>query len=749
LLKSVEKDSQIIAGEIDSYFLKYGEIVRQMGTNSIYKDYLVLATEKKKKKGYEGFEEVVNGLKRIKETDPTLALAWLGSVSMSDLVANDPEYGSKEGYDITTRPWFIQMKNSEDSVVYAPPYVDAVIGAIIISIISPVYHEGKIIGNVGVDINLSKVESYVSGYKIGENGFSSLVTDKGFLIVHPSEDLDLNKSVEKMDKEISSLWEKMKGQNSGILEYERESQRRYLAFERLSSNDWIVACSVPKAEIYSQIQILWILSVFVMLFLAGVLVFLEVAITKGREFKSLKSLYLSLSETKDEVQKSHLELEAAYQQLSASDEALRLKYVEVEELSTKDVLTDIPNRRSFYELLKEQTDAGARGAVVLLDVDNFKEINDTMGHIFGDEVLKALAKRLSYIEEEGGYLFRFGGDEFFVLLKNADSREKVTKIVEGMLSNLKRKFVLDEEELYIKVSIGISMFPENGNSADELIMNADMAMYKVKNTGKNGYLFFEKSMNDEISTRVKTIKVLQDALDRDGFHLVYQPQFDAVTQEVCGFEALLRLSSGEYSPKEFIPVAEESGQIIDIGRWVVEEAVRQVSEWMQKGFHVPSVAINFSPQQLNDFGFVENLKELLANYEVPAHFIEIEITENVFLEDKEETIDFLNTLKVLGFKISLDDFGTGYSSLRYLSFLPLDKIKLDKFIIEKYLESGKDAVLHNIIALSHSLGLTVIAEGIEEESEYLKVREAACDCIQGFYFSKPLTAVEVEEKYML
>jgi EAL domain-containing protein (putative c-di-GMP-specific phosphodiesterase class I) len=278
-------------------------------------------------------------------------------------------------------------------------------------------------------------------------------------------------------------------------------------------------------------------------------------------------------------------------------------------------------------------------------------------------------------------------------------------------------------------------------------MNADTAMYKIKRSGKNNMVFFHEDMNLEMKEKLNTENILRDAIKNDGFKLLYQPQVESATGEIIGFEALLRLKNHPIRPDVFIGVAEETGLIVEIGRWVLKEAVGQLKAWDQKGFKHKSVAVNFSIKQLRDTGYIDYLKQLLFEANLDPALIEVEITESILLENNEETFLFLNELKKSGFRIALDDFGTGYASFNYLTYIPVDKVKLDKSINDKFLKHENSDVIESLITLVHSLKLEITAEGIESWDKFEKLRFSKCDYIQGYLFSRPVEADEIEKIY--
>ncbi|TCO70039.1 EAL domain-containing protein [Marinisporobacter balticus] len=419
----------------------------------------------------------------------------------------------------------------------------------------------------------------------------------------------------------------------------------------------------------------------------------------------------------------------------------------IKKLAYNDSLTELPNRRSFLEKLEKALHKDQSGAVMLLDLDNFKEINDTLGHTYGDKVLKKVARGLKHIRDEKMFLSRLGGDEFLVLIEGEEDIIEIENYAKKIIQIFKDKCMIESDEIYISASLGVTRYPSDSNEVSQLIMNADMAMYKVKDIGKNNYMFFNKEMIENLKEQIHIGKILREAITEDGFKLVYQPQVCTYTGKIIGFEALIRLKNHNISPDVFIEAAEENGMIIEIGRWVTKEAISQIVTWKNKGLPVKPIAINFSAKQLKDTNYIAFLENTLKEKNVEVKYIEIEITESIFLDEKEETIVFLNRLKKLGIKIALDDFGTGYSSLSYLTFLPVDKIKLDKSLCDKFLEIENIAVMDNIISLAHSLNLEVTAEGIEDMEQYKRLKVAKCNYIQGYLFSKPVEALESEKIY--
>lgn len=416
-------------------------------------------------------------------------------------------------------------------------------------------------------------------------------------------------------------------------------------------------------------------------------------------------------------------------------------------LAGNDYLTNLPNRMSFMEKLKGELEAEACGAVLLLDIDNFKTINDTLGHLHGDRMLSVIADRIRSLADDNICAYRFGGDEFLIIINGADNEQAV----EEYLARLKELFQLPinlmGKDHQVNFSTGITFFPRDSVDMERLMINVDTAMYYVKSNGKGSHMFYSDKILEDIQSKAEIEDVLRNALRDDGLRLLYQPQINVSTGEIDEFEALLRLKDRNLSPAKFIGVAEMSGLIIDIGRWVTREVIRQMAEWRDKGYPLKPVAINFSGKQLSDREYITFLEATLKEFDISPQYVEIEITESILMEETENTLAFLGKLKNMGLRIAMDDFGTGYSSLNYLTFIPVDKIKLDKSLCEKFINLDNSSVMSSLIGLVHSLNLIITAEGIEEPYQYYRLKEGGCDLIQGYLFSKPISSEEAELIY--
>ncbi|WP_079508250.1 EAL domain-containing protein [Mesobacillus jeotgali] len=420
-----------------------------------------------------------------------------------------------------------------------------------------------------------------------------------------------------------------------------------------------------------------------------------------------------------------------------------------------DQLTGLRNRRALLDhldsLVKNRKKKKIPFALLFLDIDRFKYLNDTLGHLVGDQILKQVADRLVDIQKENCTVYRQGGDEFIIVLEET-GRLAAGEFAQKILSRFNESFYFNSQEYYITPSIGISLYPNDGRDAESLIKFADEALYSVKEKGKAHYQFYRSDMQ---STGINVIALeahLRKAIEREELELYFQPQVDLITNEISSFEALLRWNSsdlGFISPADFIPLAEDTGLIIPIGNWVIDRACRQIKEWSGKAGRPIRIAINISPKQFLQLDLVRVIKSAIEEYNIDPSLLEIEITEGA-MQDTNETIPILKRLKNLGIKISVDDFGTGYSSLSYLKQFPIDVLKIDQSFIGDIKNNGKDAaIITTIIHLGKSLGMEVIAEGVEEQTQVEFLTNADCEKAQGFFFARPLKANEAEERFII
>jgi diguanylate cyclase (GGDEF)-like protein/PAS domain S-box-containing protein len=419
-------------------------------------------------------------------------------------------------------------------------------------------------------------------------------------------------------------------------------------------------------------------------------------------------------------------------------------------LAQFDALTGLPNRNLFQDRLVHAMALAKRNdwpmAVLFIDLDRFKLVNDTLGHSAGDKLLKEAAERLRSCIRGSDTVGRLGGDEFAAILSELSIPSDAGLVAQKIIDVLRQPFDLDGKETYVSASIGITLYPADSDSAEALIMNADAAMYRAKEQGRNNYQFFTRDMNQRALARVQMEASLRRALDRGEFRLVFQPKAHLATGKICGFEALLRWQHperGTVSPAEFIPVLEDTGLIVPVGEWVLRSACAQIRAWQTSGLKVPPVSVNLSPRQFEQKSLKDSVHQVLSETGVEPGLIEFEITESLLMNDPEGAARTLTSLKASGVRLSMDDFGTGYSSLGYLKRFPIDTLKIDRSFVNDISTDADDATLTRaIINLAQNLRLKVIAEGVETEDQLSFLRANGCDEMQGYLFARPTGAEE-------
>ncbi|OGO77390.1 MAG: hypothetical protein A2Y23_11345 [Clostridiales bacterium GWB2_37_7] len=430
----------------------------------------------------------------------------------------------------------------------------------------------------------------------------------------------------------------------------------------------------------------------------------------------------------------------------------------IEVLTNRDSLTDLYNRDYFvnklnYEMLKrnEEQEPKKELAIVFLDIDDFKEINDTLGHLIGDSVLKEFAFRLKGSLREYDIAARFGGDEFILLLRSIKEDYELLSIANRILEEIKRPFLIDNIELHITASLGISRYPKDGIDSTTLIRNADIAMYRSKEIKSKKITMFESSLDEKVKEYFKIKNNLRNAIANNEFFLYYQPIIDINKKALVGVEALLRwrLSEGEFiPPMKFIPVAERNGFMQSIGEWVLKTACEQNRAWQDKGHNPIFMSVNVSIIQLEQSNFCDVLKKVLKESNLSPQYLQLEITETIFTKNYDDIVQTIKRINALGVEVAIDDFGTGYSSLGQLSRLEITKLKIDRSFISVINENeNKNKIVRAVISLAESLNLELVAEGVETKEQLDFLIKNDCNVVQGFLFSEPIAAIEVEKQF--
>lgn len=474
---------------------------------------------------------------------------------------------------------------------------------------------------------------------------------------------------------------------------------------------------------------------------------------KKRLYKLNNSLELRI---KEEIEKRILIYEKSNLDLKESSKKLKKQKDAYKKLAYYDILTKLPNRVLFYDRLKHSIDKSKRNntklAVLFLDLDNFKEINDSLGHQVGDSVLKILAARLQKRLRKSDTLARLGGDEFTLLLEDLGDLSSIGEISQSLIQVISEPIKIKEHTLYVTVSVGISIYPDDGQDTEGLLKCADAAMYSAKNEGCSLFHFYKEEMTVKALERITFETNMRHALENDEFIVYYQPLIDIRTNRLIGLEALLRWQHPEKGlliPETFIHIAETSSLIIQIGERVLENVAVQLKKWHEKGFDPEYISVNLSVKQLRHQDLISIISDILEKTKFRSKWLELEITESYTMRKPVQAIKLLNQIKDLGVDLTIDDFGTGYSSLSYLKKLPVNKLKIDRAFIKDITENKDDkALVSAILSMARSMNLDVIAEGVETEEQKQCLEEMGCYKIQGYLYSKPMSASDIEKKYI-
>ena len=724
--------------EVTSFFEQKGEIVRQLSIiplmKKIAEENEMLETIQTNP-NYEPLQQILND---AKEMNSNVNLLWFANVERNYFVANDDQI-SDASFNITERPWYLNVQKQQTGISYSPPYVDHVTGKPVVSITHPVIYENQLSGYMGVDVGLEELPTILN--KFEKNGLQVILTSTNDEILY--------------DKQ--NMWLTLQRSNAVVGEVSRidldtTNEAYYTDIQQISNLGLNVAIYVPEnvlLELLSKYQnsliVFWVIALVILLTILALVLryFLRDIPFITKQLKKMENgdfnIHIGIAR-KDEVG----EIAYAIDQMA---EKIQTQIREMDFHAHFDPLTKLPNRYLIESTLDKQFRlVGIQRqimAVVFLDLDYFKNVNDSKGHAYGDELLIQVGRRIKNLLPDDSFFGRFGGDEFILLLFAKDGDfNTIQDILNRVHKSFEEGFMLFEHTFHITTSMGVAMYPKDAQNKEDLLANADTALYEAKKGGRNLTYFFNTEMKEAFEKTVMLQRGLRTALDQHEFILHYQPQFDIQLGKMTSVEALIRWDHpqlGMVSPADFIPLAEESGRIGEIGDWVINVSLQAIKRIREENNDIQQIAINVSAIQLREDDFVHKLEAALEKYDVPPHLLEIEITESVIIVDEEEAFRKINDLKALGINIALDDFGTGYSSLNYLHRMSIDKVKVDRSFIQQVKENPDVvSILNTIIKLGHKLGFKVVAEGVEDEQQLQLLREMHVDIIQGYYFSRPL-----------
>lgn len=726
-------------------------------------------------------KDISQYFENIKNSHPDVLFVFLGLDDGSYM--EFPEFNPNASYDPRVRPWYLNTID-EQSVIMSEPYTSKVTSERVISFTKRLELANGQSGVIGIAVSIESLTNKIEHISIDSDGYIIVLNGTNHVITSPNNQAWIFKSIDELGVPVLRQAIQDAHFYEGMIDGEKKLIYAYVSEDSEYTEIAVLSPNVFNEKVDGVMMVL--VGIFVLTFVLLMYVsnyvanrFTEPIMIISNSLRKIREDFIDIAvdediksfvEERDEIGtiasaihvlitnvqnnfelllKKNEEISCSNQMLASSEEELMSQLEEIEEkkqlieyLAMHDSLTDIPNRRFFYDSLSKNILKHEYGAIILMDVDNFKRVNDTLGHKIGDDLLVAVAKKLSKLIDDKCILSRFGGDEFFII-RRFETRDQIHYFLEYIKKNFEEPLQVGDHRLDIQFSIGTSFYPEDSTDVNQLIVNADLAMYHVKNRNKNDYAFYSDELKNFAVEKTMIVNHIKEALVQEGFKMVYQPIVNCKSGEVESFEALLRFKQHSIPPTKFIAIAEEEGLIIAIGRQVVEMVVKQLNIMKTMGIDLKPISINFSAKQLYDHDFFLFLKDTLEAYSIEPKYLEIEMTESVFFESRDVTLKLLHSLRRIGIKVLIDDFGTGYSSLGYLTLYPIDVVKLDKSINERFSNHESSEVIDSIIKLVHSLHLEVIAEGIETKEQLALLQSQDCNYVQGYIFSKPIDASEI------
>ncbi len=709
-------------------------------------DYNVMALLSDQKNQYR--TDIVNELMiKYAENKPNMLGVFLNNLDGVSIATNNT---SEVGMILKDRNYH-KRTVSERTPVISETLISRFQGLQIFVVTYPVFSpsNGDFIGYVASAIRSDSMAIYLKGMKLNgaDSSYAYLIDENGYVIYHPDKK-KIGLPVENLEiRYIMNDMQNGKQASPTIVHYSESSQDMIGACSLIDKTKWMLVIVGNMNEFEAPIQ-----SLTTVIIIFCVLITIITSIVGFFLAKQISNPIIKSLESKNE------QLTALYEEISASEEELHQQVDELNEhratileMAYHDSLTKLANRTLFIDhlnaLISESERSSVKFAITFLDLDNFKRINDTLGHSIGNDLLVETANRLTNGIKANDFLARLSGDEFSIILSNMESMDEITPYLDKLMELFTEPFNIKNKTINLTISIGISRYPKDGATVEELLKNADTAMYSAKEMGKNAYQFFSENMKSELLRKTELERSLRRAMDNGEFTLHYQPQYSTNTDKLRGLEALLRWNNsemGSISPIEFIPIAEESGLIMPIGSWVLKTACIMCKKIITE-YHTPIImSVNISAVQIKHPGFYETVMDCVNSSGIDPQNLNLEITESVFIGNGHDPYNVLWKLSEAGIGLAMDDFGTGYSSLSYLRVLPITLLKIDKSFIQEIGKSiDKDSLTEAIISLAQKLNIETVAEGVETKGQLDYLTKSGCDYLQGYYLSVPLEESKV------
>lgn len=731
LERKMEAELDFVIGEITSSFVS---VERTLATAEYY-----IAMESET-------DKIERFLEELKNQNPSYLSVYFGTPK-------------EDG----TTPWYTAALTQEGDVVYTTNYVDKNIITASRSVLSS---NQEVLGVVAIDVSLGNLMAFMDAGQADSQGNFLLLAEEGRFLDNQG---------------YSDLEQGLFQEPTGMTSLKFGDTWGYLRWKAVNESSFTVGVFAPEEGLLNRgTQTQGFMLVVILSFVAAsllVFVFLRIHIvipmrelgndlraisldrdagyrlpvgrsnTLGVFRQTLNASLQKAQEHHDRVSSQREELSEAYDRLKENEDTLQKQFLQIKEneerirfLAECDALTKLPNRRRFEQDLKETLREGGSGAVFLLDVDDFKNINDTQGHIFGDHVLLSIAEVLKKGIPADATVYRFGGDEFVIIVPHKFAMERVQVYVTELAEKMRSIVLKEGKRSDLTCSLGIVRYPRDGDSADELLIKADVALHHAKNMGKDRFCFFEDHMAEMFNKRIHLERVLAEAVRNDRLYLVYQPIIAINSGQVVAFEALVRLENDDVLPSVFIPIAEEMDLTVTLGYWVIKEVMQQLARWQQEGHSPKAISVNLSPKQFHDPCLIDYLRGQLATTGIDPILFEVEFPEEVLLGDAEKALHIMEQIRSLGIAQSLDNYGIGYSFVSYVSKMPVDFVKIHGALLENI--EDNPGVMDGLVAIAHGLGMEVVAVQVERVEEARGLAQINCDYLQGFLVSRPLRAEE-------